>query len=325
MVKLYKYYTDSTAPEESAEASSRRRHPRSPHHGAAAPRKNSNQLAVVMSTNPDNVEIPPAPLPGIKEESARINSQVSEPSMLDNSAMEKAKSSQKSRNSVSNLLSGGEEEEESKVGAAMSDITTKRVIVLVLVMLICIPLMTFTPSDFSPSFGTSLLHEMVKSSLVSPNATGQGSPPPPPFAPPLTHSPDWSYPDSNPSGERLQQPPLPGVEWRLLLSSPGQAFFPALLRDRHLRLLEHHHPPQWREDEAQDHREVQHPPCHHCLCSLRHLPHSLHLTPPRGKLLSFLLLLLSPSSSTLILSVRLGLTTSRLMSTLWSSFPSRRW
>lgn len=57
---------------------------------------------------------------------------------------------------------------ESHVGAAMSDLTTRRVIVLVLVMLIAIPLMTYSTSDYAPSFGTKLVHRMAKENVTYP-------------------------------------------------------------------------------------------------------------------------------------------------------------
>lgn len=47
---------------------------------------------------------------------------------------------------------------ESHVGAAMSDLTTRRVIVLVLVMLIAIPLMSYSTTDYSPQYGAQLVH-----------------------------------------------------------------------------------------------------------------------------------------------------------------------
>lgn len=50
---------------------------------------------------------------------------------------------------------------ESRVGAAMSDLTTKRVIVLVLVMLIVIPLLSYSPIDLSESYGTDFVHEFA--------------------------------------------------------------------------------------------------------------------------------------------------------------------
>lgn len=57
---------------------------------------------------------------------------------------------------------------ESHVGAAMSDLTTRRVIVLVLVMLIAIPLMSYSTSDYAPSFGTKLVHRMAKENVTYP-------------------------------------------------------------------------------------------------------------------------------------------------------------
>ena len=51
---------------------------------------------------------------------------------------------------------------ESHVGAAMSDLTTRRVIVLVLVMLIAIPLLSYSTSDFAPTYGTTLVHSYAK-------------------------------------------------------------------------------------------------------------------------------------------------------------------
>ena len=57
---------------------------------------------------------------------------------------------------------------ESHVGAAMSDLTTRRVIVLVLVMLIAIPLMTYSTTDTAPNFGTLLVHRMAKENVTYP-------------------------------------------------------------------------------------------------------------------------------------------------------------
>lgn len=148
MVKLYKYYSDNTQ-----ESNARRR----------------KSIVRQQPESAGAVALHPPPLEGIREESGRIESQNSSASIA---KAEKPKASIKKRGSVSNLL---KEEEESKVGAAMSDITTKRVIVLVLVMLICIPLMTYSPTDISPSFGTSLFHDMVKASLTNPNGTYQVS------------------------------------------------------------------------------------------------------------------------------------------------------
>lgn len=56
---------------------------------------------------------------------------------------------------------------ESHVGAAMSDLTTRRVIVLVLVMLIAIPLLSYSTSDFAPTYGTTLVHSYAKLNVTS--------------------------------------------------------------------------------------------------------------------------------------------------------------
>jgi hypothetical protein len=177
MVKLYKYYSDNTVAtsEGDVEMSSHRRHPSSPHHRATATaekKKENEHIAVNVSTSSDphaaSHPLPLPPLQGIKEENeSRIESQFSNPSFQHPVS---SSSRRLTRGSVSDLLG---EEEESKVGAAMSDITTKRVIVLVLVMLICIPLMTYSPTDISPSFGTSLFHQVMKASLTSSNTTDQ--------------------------------------------------------------------------------------------------------------------------------------------------------
>jgi hypothetical protein len=63
---------------------------------------------------------------------------------------------------------------ESHVGAAMSDITTRRVIVLVLVMLIVIPLLSYTAIDVSSDFGGHVFHRMVKSNITTPGAYTDG-------------------------------------------------------------------------------------------------------------------------------------------------------
>jgi len=63
---------------------------------------------------------------------------------------------------------------ESHVGAAMSDLTTRRVIVLVLVMLIAIPLMSYSTSDFAPSFGTQMVQRMAKENTSSPGEYNDG-------------------------------------------------------------------------------------------------------------------------------------------------------
>lgn len=56
---------------------------------------------------------------------------------------------------------------ESHVGAAMSDITTRRVIVLVLSMLIIIPLLNYTPTSLSREFGVTMVHKMAVSNYTS--------------------------------------------------------------------------------------------------------------------------------------------------------------
>lgn len=56
---------------------------------------------------------------------------------------------------------------ESHVGAAMSDLTTRRVIVLVLVMLIAIPLLSYSTSDFAPTYGSTLVHYYAKLNVTS--------------------------------------------------------------------------------------------------------------------------------------------------------------
>jgi class 3 adenylate cyclase len=56
---------------------------------------------------------------------------------------------------------------ESHVGAAMSDLTTRRVIVLVLVMLIAIPLLSYSTSDFAPTYGSTLVHSYAKLNATS--------------------------------------------------------------------------------------------------------------------------------------------------------------
>lgn len=63
---------------------------------------------------------------------------------------------------------------ESHVGAAMSDLTTRRVIVLVLVMLIAIPLLSYSTSDFAPTYGTTLVHSYAKLNTTS-NTTDYNS------------------------------------------------------------------------------------------------------------------------------------------------------
>jgi hypothetical protein len=65
-------------------------------------------------------------------------------------------------------------EYESHVGAAMSDITTRRVIVLVLVMLIIVPLLSYSAVDVSPDFGGHVFHRMVKANISSPGVYSDG-------------------------------------------------------------------------------------------------------------------------------------------------------
>lgn len=49
---------------------------------------------------------------------------------------------------------------ESRVGAAMSDLTNRRVIVLILLMLIVIPQLTVNDNDVSLSLGVQFLHNL---------------------------------------------------------------------------------------------------------------------------------------------------------------------
>lgn len=65
-------------------------------------------------------------------------------------------------------------EYESHVGAAMSDITTRRVIVLVLVMLIVVPLLSYSSVDVSYDFGGQVFHRMVKANITSPGVYTEG-------------------------------------------------------------------------------------------------------------------------------------------------------
>lgn len=48
--------------------------------------------------------------------------------------------------------------QQSKVGSKLSDLTTRRVIVVVLVMLIVVPIFTYTEEDFSEEFATQYVH-----------------------------------------------------------------------------------------------------------------------------------------------------------------------
>lgn len=56
---------------------------------------------------------------------------------------------------------------ESHVGAAMSDITARRVIILVLSMLIIIPLLNYTPTPIAREFGVHLVHTMTTENYKS--------------------------------------------------------------------------------------------------------------------------------------------------------------
>jgi hypothetical protein len=65
-----------------------------------------------------------------------------------------------------------EEEEEnleqSRVGAAMSDLTNRRVIVLILLMLIIIPLLTVNDPDVSLTLAVQLVHQMAQLNATDP-------------------------------------------------------------------------------------------------------------------------------------------------------------
>ena len=58
---------------------------------------------------------------------------------------------------------------ESHVGAAMSDLTNKRVVILVLSMLIVIPSLTVTDTDLAPIVATNMLHRMAYNNFVNSN------------------------------------------------------------------------------------------------------------------------------------------------------------
>ena len=58
---------------------------------------------------------------------------------------------------------------ESHVGAAMSDLTTRRVIILVLCLLISIPLLTFSTVDLSGTYGAELVNSMANNSFPDQN------------------------------------------------------------------------------------------------------------------------------------------------------------
>ena len=57
---------------------------------------------------------------------------------------------------------------QSKVGAKLSDLTTRRVIVVVLLMLIVVPIFSYTEEDFSEEFATDQLHVFNLQRPVSP-------------------------------------------------------------------------------------------------------------------------------------------------------------
>jgi hypothetical protein len=85
---------------------------------------------------------------------------------------QKKKKVEKVKGSTDEMME--ELEYESHVGAAMSDITTRRVIVLVLVMLIVIPLLSYTAVDVSADFGGHVFHRMVKANITTPGAYTDG-------------------------------------------------------------------------------------------------------------------------------------------------------
>ena len=57
---------------------------------------------------------------------------------------------------------------ESRVGAAMSDLTNRRVIVLILVMLIVIPQLTINDIDVSLLLGAQFVHDLAKLNATDP-------------------------------------------------------------------------------------------------------------------------------------------------------------
>ena len=166
MVKLYKYYSESNEDTNSNKKQLKKNeNPQSASHLAPV-------VSSALETNNNNSNtIYPHTLQGIKEgdyESEKIQSQVSEVSLAKLDQGHDRESHQKKSNFKF-------DDEESKVGAAMSDITTKRVIILVLVMLICLPLMSYSSVDVSPSYGTHVFHEVMRSSLITSNGTNQVS------------------------------------------------------------------------------------------------------------------------------------------------------
>mmetsp|Transcript_28112 Transcript_28112/g.63688 ORF Transcript_28112/g.63688 Transcript_28112/m.63688 type:complete len:862 (+) Transcript_28112:138-2723(+) len=69
---------------------------------------------------------------------------------------------------------GAEERSESRVGAAMSDLTNRRVIVLILMMLIVIPLLTVSDSDVSLSLGVQFVHHLAMKNATDPTTFSSG-------------------------------------------------------------------------------------------------------------------------------------------------------
>eukprot|EP01031_Cornospumella_fuschlensis_P027048 gene27048-32682_t len=63
---------------------------------------------------------------------------------------------------------------ESKVGAAMSDLTSRRVLILILLMLIIIPLLTVDDPDVSSSLAVQLVHQMAILNEADPVTYGDG-------------------------------------------------------------------------------------------------------------------------------------------------------
>jgi len=61
---------------------------------------------------------------------------------------------------------------ESRVGAAMSDLTNRRVIVLILLMLIVIPQLTVNDSDVSLSLGVQFVHNLARLNATDPATYG---------------------------------------------------------------------------------------------------------------------------------------------------------
>ncbi len=57
--------------------------------------------------------------------------------------------------------------EESHVGAAMADLTNKRVLILILVMLIVVPILTVSETDFAAVTATDVIFDLAKDNTVS--------------------------------------------------------------------------------------------------------------------------------------------------------------